>query len=295
MMAEQTSDHGTANQRGAILVEFAIVAFLMYLILAVTVDFGRLFFTAQAVQDAARTTAREISVIPLPPDMTLEQALQDPVVRARVYQPEHLVIDLDAIPGSVTLQQFYDTLPVLNQLLRPLMIFDTSGGRRLLRYPGALLTDPSTPSGLTVGIPYVEARNDSFVETIRWVPVLEEIRNSNFPLESPFSLTTPAAMPQRGLVAIRINYPYQAAMLTGHASAGTPTTPNIDNRILSDDGAVTQLNAAPGGLIAPPPGGQGGPYAGSFGLGKLYSMGEEIRPFRKLMSAQAIFRREALN
>jgi hypothetical protein len=284
---------GRRSQRGAVLVEFAFVAILMYLLLATTVDFGRLFFTAQAVQDAARTTARELSVIPLPPSMTLEQALQDPKVRARVFQPEHLVIDLDDIPGGLTLDQFYDTLPVLNQMLRPLMIFDDTGGRRLLRYPGALLVDPTTPSGYTVGIPLVEGRDARGVETIRWVPVLEEIRNANFPAQSPFSMTTPAAMPQRGLVAIRINYPFQAAMLVGHRSAGAPTTPNMDLHIQADPAGVVQTNAAPGALL--PDTGEANPYAGPYGLGRMYAYAQDVRPFRRLLSAQAIFRREVFN
>ena len=283
-----------ARQRGAILVEFGFIAILMYLLLAVTVDFGRLFFSAQAVQDAARATARELGVIPLPPDMTLDQALQDPTVRARVFQREHLVIDLDNIPGGLPLEDFLDSLPVLNQMLRPLMIVDHGGGRRLMRYPGALLTDPTTPSGYTVGIPFVEGRDAEGREQIRWVPILEEIRNPAFADQSPFSMTTPAAMPQRGLVAIRINYPYQAAMLAGHLQApGGPTAPNVSRRIQADDGAVVETGPAPGGAVADD--GAAGVYAGRYGLGRMYAAGQTVRPFRKLLSAQAIFRREVLD
>ena len=97
------------GERGSVLVEFAFIALLMYLIMATVVDFGRLFFTAQVAQDAARTGARELSVIPLPADMTLAQALEDPAVRTRVFQPEHLVIDLDNIPGGYTLDAFFGT------------------------------------------------------------------------------------------------------------------------------------------------------------------------------------------
>jgi hypothetical protein len=277
------------GERGSVMIEFAFVAFLMYLLIGTVVDFGRLFFTAQVAQDAARTGARELSVIPLPADMTLTQALADPVVRARVYQPEHLVIDLDNIPGGLTLDAFFGTLPVLNQALRPLMITEFTGGRRLLRYPGALLTAP-TPSGYTVGIPVVEGRDANGVETIRWVPVLEEITNPSFPGVSPFQLNTPATMPQRGLVAVRINVPFQAAMLGGYReAAGGPTAPNPSLRIIADDAAVQELNAAPGGKIA---GTDAGPYAGEYGLGRLYSASKNIRPFRKLLAAQAIFRRE---
>lgn len=288
---QQTKPRTSPSNHGAILIEFAFIAILMYLLVAATIDFGRLYHSAQAVQDATRAAAREISVIPLPPEMTLDEALDDPKVRARVYQPEHLVIDLDNIPGGVTLDEFYSTLPVLNQTLRPLMIFDASGGRRLLRYPGALLIDPSTPSGYAVGIPFVESRSASGVETIRWLPVVEEIQNADFPGQSPFAMNTPAAMPQRGLVAIRINYPFQASMLSGYLSAGSPTTPNLSNSIVADDGAVQQSNAPPDGGV-PAGGAEAGPYAGTYGLGLMYAQGQAVRPFRKLLTAQAIFRRE---
>jgi hypothetical protein len=282
------------SQRGAVFLEFAFVALLMYLLLAATVDFGRLFFSAQALNDAARVTAREISVIPLPADMTLTQALADPKVRQRVYQPEHLVIDLDAIPGGLALEDFLDSLPVLNQALRPLMIYDRLGDRRLLRYPGALVVDGSTPSGLTVAIPLVVGRDGSGVETIRWVPVIEEITNPNFPGESPFSLNTPEAMPQRGLVAVRINYPFQGALLAGHQSSPLgPLAPNVSYRIQADDGSVTQQGTPPGTLAAGS--GPAGPYTGPYGLGKLYSFAEEVRPFRRLLSAQQVFRREVFD
>lgn len=283
-----------AGPRGAVFLEFAFIALLLYLLIAVTIDFGRLFFSAQAVQDAARVTARELSVIPLPADMTLTEALSRPEVRARVYRPEHLVIDLDAIPGGVGLETFLDSLPVLNQALRPLMIYDRVGDRRLLRFPGALLTDPSTPTGLTVGIPYVVSRDANGVETIRWVPVLEEIRNPAFPGESPFSLNTPGGMPQRGLVAVRINYPYQAAMLSGYLEGpGGPLSPNAGYRVQANDGGVTSLGAPPGGFAAGTV--EDGPYGGTYGLGKLYVSGDEVRPFRKLLSAQALFRREVFD
>jgi hypothetical protein len=287
------SDDGAHRERGAVLVEFGFVAILMYLLMSATIDFGRLFYSAQAVQDCARATARELSVIPLPAGMTLEQALADSRVRQRVFQREHVVIYLENIRGGLRLQTFLDSLPVLNQMIRPLMIFDRTGDRRLLRYPGALLTDGSTPSGFTVGIPYIEARAADGTETITWVPIVEEIRNPNFPGESPFSLNTPAGMPQRGLVAIRINYPYQASMLSGFRRAPEgPLAPNVAYRIQANDGGVTETNQAPGGIVG---GGEAGPYAGAYGLGKMYSHAEEVRPFRKLLSAQAIFRREVFD
>src|SRR5262249_5449851 len=94
--------------------------------------------------------------------------------------------------------------------------------------------------------------------------------------------------------SVRLNYPYQAAMLSGfQPSAPTdldPLPPNVGNAILADDGGVQQNNAAPGGLMDD---GTIGPYAGPFGLGRQLALaGKTVRPFRRLISTQAIYRRE---
>ena len=100
--------------------------------------------------------------------------------------------------------------------------------------------------------------------------------------------------PTRGVAAIRVNYPYQAAMLSGFRSTPPTTTDpfpaNITNPILADDGAVQENNAPPGGLLDD---GGVGPYAGPYGLGRQLALaGRVVRPFRRLVSAQAIQRRE---
>ena len=41
------------HEEGAALVEFALVSVVLYLILAGTIDFGRLMFSANGLQDAA--------------------------------------------------------------------------------------------------------------------------------------------------------------------------------------------------------------------------------------------------
>jgi len=56
---------------------------------------------------------------------------------------------------------------------------------------------------------------------------------------------------------------------------------------------VQQNNVAPGAPVEDP--GAVGPYAGTFGLGRQFALaGRTVRPFRKLISAQAIYRREAI-
>ena len=56
--------------------------------------------------------------------------------------------------------------------------------------------------------------------------------------------------------------------------------------------AVQQMNSAPGIVLDD---GAVGPYAGPYGLGRQFALaGRTLRPFRKLISAQAIYRREVV-
>jgi hypothetical protein len=126
------------------------------------------------------------------------------------------------------------------------------------------------------------------------------------PARGPFSLLYLAAqddcgglaedpIPDRGLAAVRVNYPYQAALLSGFRTsvptAIDPLPPNISTPIFADDSSVQQLNSTPGGLLDDD--GAIGPYAGPFGLGRQLALaGQTLRPFRKLITAQAIYRRE---
>jgi hypothetical protein len=291
-------------------VEFALVSLILYVLLAVSVEFGRLMFSAQALQEIARLAARELALTPLPPAIPFDGpggALDyvDPVsgiapVKARIFDQSLLVINLDSFATDAELDAHFASLPVVNRALRPLMIIDHTNDLNLLRYPGALLTDPAAPSGYTVGIPQVSY--DGGMETVTWVSVVEEIRTDpGDPTTGPFSLV--GTLPERGTVAVRINYPYQAAMLTGFRSNSSgPFEPNLSNPIAADDTAVQQNNVPPGGLLGDPEGCSDstsvveidciGPYAGPFGLGRQLAFGSTVRPFRKLISAQAIYRRE---
>ena len=168
----------------------------------------------------------------------------------------------------------------------------------------------SAVAAAAVGIPFVEARDANGAESIAWVPVLEEIRaaqDAACPARGPFSLIYLASQDEcgpldadplfdRGLAAVRINYPYQAATLTGFLPSPSgidPFPPNVANPIAADDGGVQQNNVAPGAEVDD--GGAIGPYAGPFGLGRQLALaGRVVRPFRKLISVQAIYRREVV-
>jgi hypothetical protein len=319
------------GERGGALVEFALVSVVLYLLLAGAIEFGRLMFDANALQDVARVAARELALAPVRADATFDYALTcdaandaDCLVdlKARVFDPACLVVDLSDPAVAPDPDGYFAAMPVVNRALRTLMITEPSRPT-LLRYAGALLSDgngaacsaigpfgQASPTGLTVGIPMVTSRDVNGAESITWVPVLEEIRAAQdalCPARGPFSLIYLAGedecgpldadpLPDRGLAAIRVNYPYQAATLSGFQpsppTAIDPLPPNVANVIEADDGSVQQNNFPPGGSFDD---GAVGPYAGAYGLGRQFAFaGRTVRPFRKLISAQAIYRREVV-
>jgi len=273
------SDHSRHVRRGSVLVEFALIALVLYFLLAATVEFGRIMYSAQTVQQAADVAARELAKTPLPPTLTFDQFLfpqagEDASVapaRARVYDRKYLVLPLDDADTP--------PLPLLNQQLKLLMIVDElPDGTRVRRYPGQLVPLPDNQFGFTVVVPLVVSQADG-TETVDPVPreVVEEVTAANG--VGPFSLV--AALPpdqewMRGTVALRINYPYQAATMASFpVDATDPYAPNLvnPNPVLDDDGTI-------------------GPNAGSLGLGRLEVAGKQARPFRKVLTGQAFARRE---
>jgi hypothetical protein len=285
------------KERGSALIEFALVSLFLYLLLAASVDLGRQVLVAQALQEAARVGARELALIPLPAEMTFDDAVKDQLVVARVFDPSKLVVDITTM-DQAGLDAYFASLPVVNNVLRPLMIVDhTDGTRTLLRYPGALLTDPNDPNKFVIGIPRVVERGANGVETIEWINVLEEVRSDpGDPTTGPFSVTSTVPGVPPGVVALRINYPFQAAALSGFQQ-NDPNNPN--NPILANDAQVTELNAAPGGDPGFDPDENCGPlsdctgiYSGPYGLGRQFALNQRVRPYRKMVSAQSIFRRE---
>jgi hypothetical protein len=315
------SSRVNGRESGAALVEFALVALVLYLLVAGGVELGRMIFAAQVLQDAARIAARELSLTPFDPALvdTFEQALADPGVLTRIYNPNLLVINLDCGALNVTaddLDNYFGSMPLVNRALRPIFISETATvdgtRRRLLRYPGALLkvnppppqtcppdTNTPTPTGFVVGIPRVASRDPSTgVETIDWVDILAEVRHD--PASGPFSFNSD----QHGVVAVMINYPFQSAALTAfRPNAAGPLEPNISNAIPAEDGSVggTATTAPAGTNFADPVyDAVVAPYSGKYGLGSQYAFAGTVgstgtvRPYRSLLSGQAIFRREVI-
>lgn len=280
-------------RRGSVMIEFAFIAFAFYLLFAGTIELGRMVTMSQTIQNAARVGAREMALIPLPPTWTFDQALASEEVRTRIYDPYLLAVDVSTAVASPDTTAW----PLVNQMLVPLMVRTRIGEQTFWHVPGAVLRE-NGGSRYTVGVPRITGRDADGVETVTWLPVLEEIRQTpGDPSTGTYSLTSPCA--ERGLVSIRINVPYQATTLTAYRvvdGAGSMTP------IQANDGAVLASNAAPGGTpigVAPSGPDEEGSvdsentYSGAYGLGSFYAMGTgPVRPFRRLISAQAMFRRE---
>lgn len=285
--SKHTSPARRRGRRGSVMIEFAFIALAFYLLFAGTLELGRMITTDQIIQNAARVGARELALVPLPATMTFQEAMARPEVVANIYDPSKLAVDASGgMPDT-------SGWPIINKMLYPVMVVDQIGTASILHFPGAVLTNGGS---YTVGVPHVVSRDAQGHETIRWLPVVEEIRANPADANSgPFSLVSTG--PQKGLVALRINCPYQASTMTAFRQETDPGSGEVVNSpVLANDSSVQVLNPgeAPGQVVQGTP--VSGVFAGQYGLGKFYAMGaagaEGVRPFRRLISAQAIFRRE---
>jgi hypothetical protein len=290
------------QRRGQSLVEFALVALVLYLVFAAIIEFGRTLFVAQVAQSAADLAAREIARTPLPANWTFEKVLEAPD-QNNPADPRHLAHSVYSEDYLAIVVEQNNPLPGVNRSLLPLMMISRVGNVTLLRYPGALVTSSTAPSGFTVMIPVVLSRDGG--ETIRWVRVIEDIQAGepeqppdDDPAD-PFNVVSP----ERGLVALRINYPFQAATMSSfQPNPAGPFEPSVGIHI-ADDGSVIESNAVPNGgtLVAPDPqgGDYGGTYGGAYGLGEHGALnspqlasGFPLRPYRRVISVNAMALRE---
>ena len=307
------SRHLRQFRSGQSLVEFAVVALVLYMLLAAILTFGHALYVAQGLQGAVDLAAREISRAPLPADETFEDVLDSGVLGPsgqNIFDDDFLVFNLNSLGDQNFFTDIVPTWPRLNQQLATLMIvdrpdFDGDGlaDANLIRYPGALLEDSSTPTGYTVGIPFVESRSTTGVESIRWIPVVEEIDTEDSPVDDSGANPDPfrASSNAKGVVALRINYPFQSASMSSfRRTTANPYDPTIGNPNVANDGGVVELNAAdrPGALLGQPLEVDriyAGTYGGKYGLGVQGAMGMTVRPYRRVISSQAIYRREVFS
>ncbi|MCA9073101.1 MAG: hypothetical protein KDA84_29465, partial [Planctomycetaceae bacterium] len=194
-----------------------------------------------------------------------------------------------------------------NRLLFPLYIYDVDIDQ--VRYPGTLVTNNNNE--MTVLIPIIGFGNrdpSTGVETIsEWRKVVEEITPvPNQP--GPFALDSEnTGNLDAGMVALRINYPHQSGAMVAYIQTdqdGNPVPPSetlgrddlINVPVQADDSQVTVQASLPDGysLVNPAtnPVTNGGAHRGQYGLGEMQAFAVTVRPYRKVLSAQAIYRRE---
>jgi hypothetical protein len=311
------------RRRGQSLVEFALVALVTYLLLAAIFTFGHALFAAQQAQSIVDFAAREISRTPLPADMTLEDVLYGNAwaedadeylqqFRREVFDQHYLVIELS--PGVNPIEDIVPHLPRVNQMLYPLMVVDEIEGKRVLRYPGAVYSDPNSEdnpdndpepptgrpgaSGYLVTIPIMAPKGPigpgegpRTSEIVRFAPVLEEAKAEE--ADGVFQLEF------GGLAALRINYPFQAAAMSAFEPTPFGGEPNLVPKPADD---VTATGEPPGNLVEQDytrvgPDGNviyAGTHGGPYGLGSQGAWGfpNGVRPYRKVLSFQAVYRRE---
>ncbi len=307
------------GRRGQALVEFALVAVVVYLLLGAILTFGLMFYDGQTVQQAADVAAREISRTPLPATANLMDILYSnnpsdysisggsSAVRTSLFNPQLLQFDMTAgVPAGQSMLDVVQTWPIVNQLLYPAMIVQPGnqvyGGNpadQYLCYPGVVpCADSTNPNRTVYCVARVDSRAADGAETITWVPVIEEITPGAFSVASP----------QSGLVSLRINYGYQTASMTAFPpSPSYPPQPNSppwiadDNEVAVNPSNYTPIGGAPPSAV--------GIYSGPYGLGTQEAWDgwtqkdpvpspqppqqpQGVRPYRSLISAQAIYRRE---
>ncbi|MGB7342886.1 MAG: TadE/TadG family type IV pilus assembly protein [Pirellulaceae bacterium] len=236
------------------------------------------------------------------------------LLRKQIYHPKFLVIRLSDYatrnPDPVTaLQMYVADMPLLNRLLYPMMVQDPSydpedTGRGVIRYPGAVVNfiDPDKPDDSneqrteeTVLIPIIgygnDGDNDSVEMLLQWVPPVEEIEAGDG--ARPFSLSATSSSDSfvPGMAALRLNYPAQSTTLVNRVGDEGEVIVIADDQGISDvaTGSAYTLAVLDEVGVA-----NTQIHSGRYGLGRqaalLRSVG--VRPYRKVLSVQAIYRRE---
>ncbi|MBL8827721.1 MAG: pilus assembly protein [Planctomycetaceae bacterium] len=300
-----------------------------------------------AAQEIARTPFPAASELGLgsfddEPDSVMETEL----FKEQIFDERHLVIDPDDYtdpkeywdgPGPYSLVEASKRLPLLNRLLVSAMVFDPTFNpnglpyrdpnhpdyhdlvQGVYRYPGAVVTyDDNGVPRETVVVPLVQTTYAPVSETVySWVKPVEEIKYEGTGSFSVVATVPPMAPAnpsfQPGMVALRINYPFQAAGLvkyvpTGSFSATDPNLPMTERITASDGGTESTPGfvSLPAGKYQLAVASDADPFdamgtsrvnSGRFGLGRLSAYKPSagalgVRPYRRVITAQAIYRRE---
>ncbi len=90
------------SERGANLLEMAIVTPVLLLLLAGVVDLGRAFYSYVVIANAAREGARIASRLPCYPEITQRTALRNEIINATLQEAANSGVQL--YPGNVIIE-----------------------------------------------------------------------------------------------------------------------------------------------------------------------------------------------
>ena len=218
-----------ASRRGQALIEFAIVAFVLTLLLAGILAFGLLLVSANVLQQAADVGAQELARHPFSATGDFQSALTD----SGLFDEASLIVD-SSVDST--------TLPLINQLLFPLYVYDPDLDQ--LRYPGAVVTNASSET--TVLIPIVDTTSTGVDSIVEWQRVVEEIQpvgQSAGPYALDATATEYGAL-SPGMVALRINFPYQSAALVSYVRVDAGGNVITSNEVIGTDVTNTSVTAS---------------------------------------------------
>jgi len=274
------------------LAEFAVVSIVLFLMLSTILSFGMILLQANVAQQAADVCAREIAKYPLPFDAQLPLSLVDQanpgtaVDISQIYREDFLYVDAESLGGQ-SFTDYMTSAPLVNRLLAPAMIFDTS--LQAYRFPGAVVLHDDVK---TVLVPMVNVSTNE----ITWHLPVEEVLFSG-------NVSQCNATPQldldgfvAGAIVIRVNIPVQSSVMTGFQK---PVDQGGDGSpIEADDTAVIANLPAGYSFVVEDNAGfdeDGNQiHGGKYGLGRQFAFAKNVRPYREVVSGQAIYRREAL-
>lgn len=227
-------------------------------------------------------------------DAATTTVMYDADFLAQIYDEQYLVVRESEWDSSTVFngdfQAYVDTWPLLNRLLANVMVRDDSLATGAVRYPGAVVTNSNTGEE-TVLIPIISYAADGTETLVEWVAPVTEIRPGGG--EGPFSLSASntAASFLPGMVALRVNYPAQSTTLVNRVGTNGSTIVDADDSSIADGStgsnytlSVANESGAAATTI----------HSGRYGLGRQAAVWRAagVRPYRKVLSVQAIYRRE---
>jgi hypothetical protein len=139
-----------------------------------------------------------------------------------------------------------------------------------------------------VAIPVLDPDDEGRI--VDWLPVVQPITP---PGTGPYGFP----LSEGGWAALRIHYPFQSAALASwrdtdaRTAGGAPVRSPVDAPVTGEGPNFDGLMLAPD-LGEPSWGGVVRPYSGTFGLGSMRVLGKDVRPWRRVISVEAAFRRE---